>query len=123
MKLNDRAENIDRKRVKHLLKIGIFAALMVPSAGNGHISHFLFCGSYCPDQSICQRTYTTSEMVPNIQYSVRNYMDSYHETYWGSRDNKCPGCSMDQRRKSMDDGRIIGSMFKTPLNTGDKLCC
>ena len=88
---------------------------MVSFACNNHFSHFLFRRSYCSDQSICQRTYTTSEMVPNIQYSVRNCMDSDHETYWGSCDNKCPGCSMDQCGKSMDDGRVIIHMFKTTL--------
>lgn len=48
-------------------------------------------------------------------------MDSNHEMDRRLRGNKCHGCSVDQRRKSMDAGRIIGGMFKTTLKTGDKL--
>lgn len=46
MKLNDRAENIDWKRVKHLLKLGIFAALMIFAA-----DMILGWGTYYPNYS------------------------------------------------------------------------
>ena len=90
--------------------------------GNDHISYFLFPGSYSPDQSFCKRTHTASKMVLDIQYTVWSYMDHDHETDWRLWGNKCPCCSMDQRRKSLDDGRIIGSMFKTTLNIEGKMC-
>ena len=49
-------------------------------------------------------------------------MDSNYETDRRSRNNKCPGCGMDQRRKFMDDGRIIDSMFKTTLKIDGMMC-
>ena len=80
MNSNARSAEIDWKRVKHLLKLGIFAALMVSAPGNRHISYFLFRGGNCPDQSVRKRTHTASEMVFHIQHPVWSGMDSYHET-------------------------------------------
>lgn len=96
---------------------------MVPHACNNHFPYFLFRSSYCTDQGFCKRAYASSEMVLDIQYSVWDRMDCNYAVDWRLCNNKCPGCSVDQRRKSMDDGRIISGMFKTTLNAGDKLCC